>query len=142
MLLRVQTFLLKELSWRLSLQLKCLEPRNGKTLNSKATTLTLLVQNHMVGMFIHYWVLENNSKKSFCKWAFKKWKLIDTLKVLSGISTLFSNLKVIQQEMLTILSLSKNLQSVILSLPIIWSVLKMFMRKEDMEVKGTKTHGM
>jgi len=55
---------------------------------------------------------------------------------------LFSNLKVIQLEMLTILSLSKNLQHADLSQQITWNALKMFMKKEDMEVKGTKTHGM
>ena len=64
------------------------------------------------------------------------------LKVLSGISTLFSNHKVIQLEMLMILSLSKNQQSVILSQRIICNVLKTFTKKEDMEARVTKTLGI
>jgi len=63
-------------------------------------------------------------------------------KVPSGILTLFSNLKVIQLEMLTILSLSKNQRSVILSQLTTWKELKMYMKKEDMEVRVTKTPGM
>ena len=64
------------------------------------------------------------------------------LKVLSGISTLFSNHKVIQLEMLMILSLSKNPQSVILFQKITCNVLRTFMKKEDMEARVTKTLGI
>jgi hypothetical protein len=64
------------------------------------------------------------------------------LKVLSGISTLFSNHKVIQLEMLMILSLSKNPQSVILFQRITCNVLRTFMKKEDMEARATKTLGI
>jgi len=64
------------------------------------------------------------------------------LKVLSGISTLFSNHKVIQLEMLMILSLSKNPQSVILFQRITCNVLRTFMKKEDMEARVTKTLGI
>jgi hypothetical protein len=64
------------------------------------------------------------------------------LKVLSGISMHFSNHKVIQLEMLMILSLSKNLQSVILCQRIICKELKTFMKKEDMEARVTKTLGI
>jgi len=64
------------------------------------------------------------------------------LKVPSGILMLFSNLKVIQLEMLMIPFLLRNQQSVILFQLIIWNVLKMFMKKVVMEVRGIKTHGM
>ena len=63
------------------------------------------------------------------------------LKALSGTSMLFSSLKVILQEMHTIpFSLKSQLNAMICH-KLTWKKLKMFMKKEDMVVKDTKTFG-
>ena len=90
---------------------------------------------------ISSWKQEHNSSRFWLKWVSKKWRLIDMLKVHSGILMLFSNLKPILQEMLMTLSLFLILNLQLLKINSTLKQSRILMKKEDSEVEVMITNG-
>lgn len=123
-----------ELNLSLILQAPWLQMVHGNKLISKNSILTQRVLKLRMETFIFLWKQNNNSLKSLPRWVLKKCKLIDMLSHLSGTLMLFSNHKPILPEMPMIHFSLVNPRKLKFMIKNISKRLRMFMKKEDMEV--------